>query len=92
MIDEWNEKTRHLREDSTPSQMNNLDTVDQGIAGGPIGESDPRNKKRKKIREDLGGADAGTDAAAFQTYSEDEPKTTTTIKQLVRAKYKRRLL
>lgn len=130
---------KHLSEDSTASQMSNLDAGDVGVQGGPLGESEPKKvkklksfkeeygagedgstevvlkyqsvtpgqekahlplKKALKVKkqefvEDMGGAEAGTDAGAFMAYGEDAPKhdkTINTIKKVVRAKYKRKLI
>ena len=38
MIDQWLEKTKHLKEDSTPSQMYGHMDQEQGVQGGPLGE------------------------------------------------------
>lgn len=46
MIDQWLEKTKHLKEDSTPSQMYGALDTEQGIQGGPLGEDDPTKKKQ----------------------------------------------
>jgi len=50
MIDQWLEKTKHLKEDSTPSQIyGSLDT-EQGIQGGPLGEDQPKTKQVRTIK------------------------------------------
>ena len=78
--------------DTTPSQMSNLDTVEQGIVAGPLGESGPRKTKKKKMKEDLDGT-GGTEAAAVQAYGESQPKNTvSTIKRVLRDKYRKRLI
>lgn len=57
------QSTRHVYEDSTPSQMFGALDTEQGIQGGPLGEDDPTKKKQVQ-----------------------------TIKSVVRAKYKRKLI
>ncbi len=88
MIDEWSESVKDLREDSTPSQMSNLDTVEQGVMAGPLGEDLPTKKKKIK-KEEYGAGFDGT-SQLVQNYARVTPGAVHTIKRVMRDKYKRK--
>jgi hypothetical protein len=50
MIDQWLEKTKHLKEDSTPSQIYGHMDQEQGVQGGPLGEDQPKTKQVRTIK------------------------------------------
>jgi hypothetical protein len=94
MIEDWERRTKGLLEDTTPSQLQGLDpSQDVGIVGGPLGEDDPKAKRLKKAlkKEEYGAGFEGT-KKLVHNYIKDTPGAVRTIKSVVRAKYKRRVL